>query len=60
MSGGAPRHDDPGEEQERAGPDEYWLDGERDVQPEVIGEAAEQVGGGDDEQRLVYRYTVTA
>ena len=38
-----------GEEQERAGPDEYWLHGECGVQSEMVGEAAEQVGGGDDE-----------
>jgi hypothetical protein len=44
---GAPPEPESGDQQERAGPDEYGLDGERGAQPEVIGEAAEQVGGGD-------------
>jgi hypothetical protein len=38
-----------GQEQERACPDQYWLDGEGGAQSEVVGEAAEKVGGGDDE-----------
>jgi hypothetical protein len=40
---------DSGQDQECAGPDGYRFAGERGVQPEVIGETAEQVGGGDDE-----------
>src|SRR5205823_5789096 len=38
-----------GQEQEGAGPDQHRLDGEGGAQPEVVGEAAEEVGGGDDE-----------
>ncbi len=47
MSGCEPES---GEEQQRACPDEHWLDGECGVQSEMVGEAAEEVGGGDDEQ----------
>ena len=39
----------PGQEQEPAGSDEHRLDGERGAQPELVGQAAEEVGGGDDE-----------
>jgi hypothetical protein len=38
-----------GQEQECAYPDEHWLDGECGVQSEVVGEAAQKVGSGDDE-----------
>jgi hypothetical protein len=45
----APREPEPGQEHERACPDEHGLDDECGVQPEVVGEAAEEVGGSDDE-----------
>src|SRR6185437_11225221 len=38
-----------GQEQEPAGSDEHRLDGERGAQPELVGQAAEEVGGDDDE-----------
>jgi hypothetical protein len=38
-----------GQEQQRGGDDEGRLDGEGGGEPEVIGEAAEQVRGGDHE-----------
>jgi len=36
---------EPGQEQERARPDQHWLDDEGGVQSEVVGEAAEKVEG---------------
>ena len=44
-----PPEPEPGDEQERARSDEHWLDRECGVQSEVVGEAAEKVGSGDDE-----------
>jgi hypothetical protein len=40
---------EPGDEQQCGYPDEHWLDGEGGAQAEVVGEAAEQVGRGDDQ-----------
>jgi hypothetical protein len=40
----------PGREQDRAYPDEHRHDGECGVQSELVGEAAQQVGGGDNER----------
>ena len=37
----------PGQEQEPAGSDEHRLDGERGAQPELVGQAAEEVGGDE-------------
>jgi len=44
-----PPEPDSGQEQERAGPDEHWLDRECGTKSEVVGETPEQVRGGDDE-----------
>jgi hypothetical protein len=41
---------EPGEEQQRRYPDEHRLDGEGGAQSDVVGEAAEQVRGGDDQR----------
>jgi hypothetical protein len=43
----APCEPEPGEEKERACSKERWHDGEGGVQSEVVGEAAQEVGGGD-------------
>jgi len=44
-----PPEPESGDEQERACSDEHRLDRECGVQSEVVGEAAEKVGSGDDQ-----------
>jgi hypothetical protein len=44
-----PPEPESGDEQDRACSDEHGLDRECGVQSEVVGEAAEKVGSGDDE-----------
>jgi hypothetical protein len=44
-----PPGSEPGREQQRRDSDEHRLNGECGSQAEVVGQAAEEVGGGDDQ-----------